>query len=72
MKSDVNGVSTCAVGQSKFEMFNVGQKTYFDYEYRADDGELFVACAPTFDLCVARRDAWLAKKFSTKIQEDVK
>lgn len=77
MKSDKNGISTCAVGQSKHEMFKVGKKTYFEYEYRASDGELFATCEPTLDLCIAKRDDWLAKKFfgeklANKIRENVK
>lgn len=66
MKSDVNGCSTCSVGQEQYETYTqkIGRKIYkmIQYDYRHTDGELFSCCAPSLEEAKARRDKWLEMK----------
>ncbi len=61
-KMTVNGVSVCATGQENYEQFVAGAfrgKTYYQYDYRHTDGELFSTVCPTLDECREKRDKWL-------------
>ena len=66
MKSDINGCSTCQIGQEQHEKFSIGfgrrKKTMVQYDYRHTDGELFSTCAPTLQVARQRRDEWLKNK----------
>ena len=57
-----NGCSTCEVGKEKYTTFEHRGKTYYQYDYRHTDGELFSTVAKTLDECRRRRDEWIAKK----------
>lgn len=70
MKSDVNGCSTCPIGQEQYEYFNttVGRKRkrMVQYDYRHTDGELFSTVANTLDKARKERDEWLERKLSNQ------
>ena len=70
MKSDVNGCSTCPIGQEQYEYFNttVGRKRkrVVQYDYRHTDGELFSTVANTLDKARKERDEWLERKLSNQ------
>ena len=67
-KITANGVSTTKMpGQEQYRKLNNGlkgirRKTYFQYDYRDFNGELFSCVKPTLEACRAARDAWLDKK----------
>lgn len=59
----VNGVSTCATGQEKYERYkNFRKEWLYQYDYRHTDGELFSVVQPTLTECRAKRDKWLNEK----------
>lgn len=62
MKTDINGCSTCPVGKEQFEFFKYGSGGAFQYEYRADDGELFTIVRSNLNECRVERDLWLQNK----------
>ena len=66
MKSDINGCSTCPIGQEQYEEYTqkLGQKVYnlVQYDYRHTDGELFSTVAPSLEEARKRKDNWLKKK----------
>lgn len=61
-----NGVSiTQTPGEEKFVKFRSGVfrgRTFYQYDYRHTDMELFSTVAKTLDECRRRRDEWVAKK----------
>ena len=65
MRSDVNGCSTCRAGEEKFEVFRFRSrrksKSYVQYDYRTESGELFSTVAPTLEKARSSRDEWLNK-----------
>lgn len=56
MKTDINGVSQCQKGCENYERFTHRRKTFYQYEYRAEDGELFTCVKPTLSECRKARD----------------
>lgn len=70
MKSDVNGCSTCPIGQEHYEKFSarVGRKviSHYQYDYRHTDGQLFSTVADTLEKARKKRDEWLSKKLSNQ------
>lgn len=56
MKTDVNGISQCQPGCENYETFTHRRKKFYQYEYRADDGELFTCVKPTLSECRKARD----------------
>lgn len=56
MKTDVNGVSQCQKGCENYETFTHRRKKFYQYEYRAEDGELFTCVKPTLSECRKARD----------------
>lgn len=56
MKTDENGVSHCPKGTENYEKFKHGRKTYIQYDYRNEDGELFTCVKPTLADCRKARD----------------
>ena len=62
-KMTVNGVSVCPAGEERYEQFEDRKgKSFFQYDYRRTDGELFSTVAPTLGQCRVRRDKWLSLK----------
>ena len=66
-KMTANGVTTTnRPGQEQYEEFQrkVGgkMKTFFSYDFRDHDGELFSCVRPTLEACRAARDAWVDEK----------
>ena len=61
-----NGVSiTRTPGEEMFVKFCSGAfrgRTFYQYDYRHTDMELFSTVAKTLDECRRRRDEWVAKK----------
>ena len=61
-----NGVGiTRTRGEKKFVKCRLSafkRKTFYKYDYRHTDGELFSTVAKTLDECRRRRDEWIAKK----------
>ncbi|MEW6623701.1 MAG: DUF3873 family protein [Bacillota bacterium] len=40
----------------------INKKKYCQYDYRANNGELFSTVAPTLELARSKRDKWLEQK----------
>ena len=61
-----NGVSiTRTPGEEKFVKCRLSafkRQTFYQYDYRHTDGELFSCVKPTLDECRAARDKWLTAK----------
>lgn len=60
-----NGCSVCEQGQENYTTFRLAHRprqTYYQYDYRHTDGELFSTVAPTLEECRERRDEWLNKR----------
>lgn len=58
MKTDVNGVSQCQPGCENYETFTHRRKKFYQYEYRAEDGELFTCVKPTLTDCRKAKDEY--------------
>lgn len=56
MKTDIDGVSQCQPGCENYETFTHRRKKFYQYEYRAEDGELFTCVKPTLTECRNARD----------------
>mgnify|MGYP000752742363 CR=1 FL=1 len=61
-----NGVSiTQTPGEEKYVKFRSGAfggRTFYQYDYRHTDGELFSCVKPTLDECRRLRDEWIKAK----------
>lgn len=58
-----NGITTTqTLGTDNFEKFTVRGMIYYQYDYRAPDGELFSTIKPSLRQCRDARDKWLADK----------
>ena len=69
-KMTENGVTTTkAPGTEQYEKFSrkvCGKtKTYYQYDYRHTDGELFSCVKPTLDACRNARDEWVKRRETT-------
>ena len=62
MSINSKGCAQVAAGKEKYEQFKVRGKSYFQYDYRTPDGELFSCCGESLEMCRARRDAWLNRR----------
>ena len=62
MKTDKNGCSTSQPGTEHYENFTHRGKTYYQYDYRHTDGELFSCVKNTLDKCRSERDIWIKKR----------
>lgn len=63
--NDCNGCSVCEAGKENYIKFHPAHRlkqTYYQYDYRHSDGNLFSVVAPTLKECRNRRDEWLKKK----------
>jgi len=62
----MGATATVTAGQDMYEIFyNITgrkRKKYYQYDYRAEDGELFSCVKSTLDACRIERDRWLKKK----------
>lgn len=66
-KMTVNGVTTTKTpGQEKYEKFSrrIGRKTktFYSYDYRDLDGELFSCIKPTLRDCWRAKEDWIKRK----------
>ena len=63
--NDNNGCSVCEQGKENYTTFRFAHRpkqTFYQYDYRHTDGELFSTVAPTLAECRTRRDEWLNNK----------
>lgn len=59
---NVNGCSVCVAGHEKYTAFNPVRRpkqTFYQYDYKNTDGNLFSIVAPTLEECRTLRDEWL-------------
>ena len=64
-----NGCSVCQAGQENYTTFRPAHRpkqTFYQYDYRHTDGELFSTVAPTLEECRSRRNEWIAEKSKGK------
>uniref|UniRef100_A0A6M3L1K2 DUF3873 domain-containing protein n=1 Tax=viral metagenome TaxID=1070528 RepID=A0A6M3L1K2_9ZZZZ len=59
MKTDVNGCSTTANGQEKYEVFGRPGRRRVQYDYRTPEGKLFSCVAKSLTEARERRDQWM-------------
>jgi hypothetical protein len=67
--NDSNGCSVCEQGKENYTTFRPAyrpKQTFFQYDYRHTDGELYSTVAPTLEECRKRRDEWLNRKIERK------
>ena len=61
-----NGISICVVaGTENYTPFHPAHRprnTFYQYDYRHIDGELFSCVAPTLAECRNKRNGWLQNK----------
>ena len=58
-------------GQESYEKFKApNRKTYIQYDYRDNDGELFSTVRPSLEDCRQQRNAWLSKRTQSKIETE--
>lgn len=60
-----NGNSVCGQGEENYISFYLThrrEQTFYQYDYRYMDGDLFSTVASTLDECRRRRDLWLGNK----------
>ena len=60
-----NGCSVCETGKESYTTFHPAHRpkqTFYQYDYRHTDGELFSTVAPTLAECRNRRNEWLNNK----------
>jgi len=64
MKTDIGGCSTCGIGQENYETFtgcfgrSIG-KTFYQYEYRHQNGKLFTCVRKTLEECRELKNIWV-------------
>lgn len=61
-----SGHSTCPEGQEQWESYHNGSRHHIQYEYRAEDGELFYTVAINLTAARLEKDIWLQEKSLTK------
>jgi hypothetical protein len=61
MKTDKNGLSQCPNGAERYESFKTRGKVYYQYDYRAESGELFSCVKPSLQQCRNARDEYFQK-----------
>ena len=64
-----NGCTECEQEEENYTRFHPTHRpkqTFYQYDYRHTDGELFSTVAPTLEECRTRRDEWLKKKTKDK------
>jgi hypothetical protein len=71
MRTDNKGCSTCKPGQEQYETYTSGGVTYYQYDYRHHDGELFSTIKRTIEACREARDEWIKEKIGQALIEDL-
>ena len=66
MKTDIAGCSTCPKCTEQYETFIMNGKRYYQYDFRAINGELFSCVKPTLDKCREALLAWADKNSERK------
>lgn len=64
MKTDIQGCSTCPVGQEQYEYFRsplFRNEERVQYDYRHTNGRLFSCVAKSLEDARERRDKWLGE-----------
>lgn len=64
-----NGCSVCEQGQENYTTFCFAHRpkqTFYQYDYRHTDDDLFSTVAPTLEECRSRRNEWIAEKSKDK------
>lgn len=64
-----NGCSVCEQGKENYTTFHPAHRpkqTFYQYDYRHTDGELYSTVAPTLEECRSRRNEWLKEKSKGK------
>lgn len=59
MTTDIKGCSTCQAGEEQYQAFHYRDKSFIQYDYRHESGELFSCVGPTLEKCREKRDFWL-------------
>ena len=62
---NVNGCSVCANGSENYTKFHPPHRpssTYYQYDYRHTDGQLFSTVGKSLENCRTKRDEWLINK----------
>lgn len=62
MKTDINGCSTTQAGKEQFEEYEHRGQTFFQYDYRHPNGDLFSCVAKSVIEAQAKRDLWMEAK----------
>ncbi|MCS2244567.1 DUF3873 family protein [Bacteroides thetaiotaomicron] len=61
-----NGCSVCQPGKENYCTYNTRLKgkrvKMYQYDYRAESGELFACCTPSLEKCREKRDQWLERQ----------
>ena len=69
-----NGCSVCKKGQEKYVKCVLGAfrgRTYYQYDYRHTDGELFSTLKPTLEQCREEKDKWLQLKNQKRLYSTI-
>lgn len=56
------GISTTQIGKENYTTFSPihrSNQTFYQYDYRTKEGQLFSCVAPTLEQCRNKRDKWL-------------
>ena len=59
MKSDLNGCSTCQIGQEVYTPFIAKGRQYIQYDFRNSQGKLFSCVAGSLSHARQKRDKWM-------------
>lgn len=60
MKNDINGCSTCSIGQENYEYFtDYRDREFVQYDYRTNSGKLFSCVATSLEIAREKLDKWL-------------
>lgn len=68
MKTDIKGASQCKEGQENYETFEIKGVTYFQYDYRAANGELFTWVNRDLEQCREKETPGCAQKTKRRIK----
>jgi hypothetical protein len=63
MKTDINGLSTCPIGEEQYELMPYRRDTRIQYDYRDVDGELFSGIFENLEKACKERNNWRKEKY---------
>ena len=69
MLTDKHGESTTKPGQEQFERFMSVGRVFYQYEFRAADGDLFAVSRRTLAECREDRDSWVQARVSRRSKQ---